>query len=619
MAAGAKMRNRLLGRLTFLAGACLWAWRAAELLPGHLHKFNYLDSVDQGLRMLSEWVHPLFVPSLAAVKAGLGLFGWSGSMLAPLAVMNLAAGGITLALLFLLAERLGKDSLLAAAGVLALGFCPAFLTGTLGMNPYALAAAFSTLSLALLTSPSPADERRRYALAGAAAGLTAGLHASGIALAPVAALASWFGPGPTRRKARRLGVFSAALAAAVVLGYAVFLAYHRDSFGPFRPGGTAGLFRGIEQVPGSSLFTSRDIGRQLRDFHGNFPDGAFLLLFLSALALLRGALRRWGAAAGLSPAQRQGALLAAVCSASYALFFIISSSTNGFAYASLLPVPALFAVLAGGAPWLRLPAVSALLAAAVLFWGSAPSSFAAVRGEALFLDGLLKSGDVLVLPGRPLPDLLYLRDFPILQAGADSRPVRSVAPVLPPAALTRTVGGILARGRRVFFQAGDAEARFPDGQEGIDFAVRRRQLFAVDGAGSEGQERWVGAVKRRLAGSFAMDCRYRSAQGWEYCRLRLRRGVRSGPAGAAEVRTPLTPAEVAALSDALLSLRRDPFVPRKTRYLLGWLERFPEDVFIQEQIAALAAEHAEELGPLPVRTGPGPGGPDASPRPGFGP
>src|SRR3989339_1239481 len=158
------MRNRLLGRLVFLGGCAGWVWRASGLLSDHFFKFSYLDSLTWGLRGTSEWMHPLFVPLLGAYRAVLGLAGYSGDMVLPLAVMNLTAGGITLTVLFVLTERLCRDSLLAAAAVLATGFSPVFLTGTLSMDPYALTALCSAASLALLAGPGLADSRRRHAL-----------------------------------------------------------------------------------------------------------------------------------------------------------------------------------------------------------------------------------------------------------------------------------------------------------------------------------------------------------------------------------------------------------------------------------------------------------------------
>jgi tetratricopeptide (TPR) repeat protein len=594
MAAGDRMNNRLIGRLAFLGGFGAWAWRAVGLLPGHLHKFNYLDSVDQGLRGTSEWVHPLFVPLLGAGKAFLGLFGYSGSMLAPLAAINLAAGGVTLAVLFLLAERLSRDSFLSAASVLALAFSPSFLTGTLGMNPYALAAACSTAALALLAGPPPADERRRYALAGAAAGLAVGLHTAAIALAPVAALAAWRAAGPPSERAPRLKVFLKTLAAVVLSGYAVFMAYHGIVPASFRSSELIETLRGIEQMRGSSIFTSRDIGKQLWDFWSTLRDGPSFLLILAVLAALRGAASLRRGAPRLEPGQGRGAALSLACTVSYALFFIINSSNNGFNYVVLLPVPLLLAVLACGAPFLRALLVLGLLGAVTFYWDRVPSSFSEVRSEARFLDALMRPGDVLVLPGRPVPDLLYLRDFPILQAGGSPCPECSVVPVVPLEALPRMLLGILGRGRRVFFQAGDIDARFPDGQEGIDFAVRRRRLFAVDGAGPAEQAQWVRAVRRRLEETFSMDCGHRSAQGWEYCRLRPRAGARPGP-GPAAAPSPLSWEDMKVLGDALLSVRSGPFARRKTSYLLGWLERFPGDAFLQDEFGRLAAVHAGEM------------------------
>jgi tetratricopeptide (TPR) repeat protein len=508
--------------------------------------------------------------------------------------MNVALGALTLGGLFWLAERLGADAFIAALGALLLGFSHGFWEGTLRPDPYALAAAGSAASLLILIGHVPGDARRRYPRAGAAVGLTMLFHTSGLSLLPVAGLALWLEGDGARERARALAAFAAGLLITLAAGYAVFMVRNEIASAYFQKEPWSHVFGKLEQLPGTSIYTSHAPGKQVRDLiHTLSAHGAVPVLLLCAVVPSLAFLLRRGRSA-LGPAQARALLLAAVCSLSYAFFFLINNSMNGFVYSVLLPAPMIMGVLASQTRLLRLG--SALLAAVFLACAAFNSPDSGPKDdpllkEARFLDALLRPGDMMLVPGNPFPELNYLRRFNFLVLGELGEARAAVVPRCRPAQARSRVAGALSRGRRVYFAPGDFQTPFPGGLDD-DGAQKRRQIFWAKDAGSAQVIGKVAALRKELGDSFRLDCSVASAQGWRYCSLSPRAPVRrAAPA-------PASPqdfgGELGRLAAALEPRLQDDHDRPKLRYLLAWLAETPGDVFVQRDIVALITPGGRE-------------------------
>lgn len=567
-----------LGHALFWAGLTAWAWRSLELVPYWYRGLHYVSSLEWGYWGTSEWVHPAFVPLLGVYRLLLGLLGHTGGMLVPLELLNIAAGTLTLAVLFLAAERAGGDSWTAAAGTLMLAFSNGFWSSTLRPDPYALAAAASVLTLLILGSGVPADGRRRWALAGLAAGLTTGLHAGGLSLAPVAAWAAARGPKPRRA----LAWFGGAMSSTVLLCYAVFFAYNRISLDYFRRGSFSEAFAGIEQEAGTSIYTSLDPLKQAADFLESlrFIEAGPFLALAALLGIWTWAAKRGTSRSGGPSARAAG--LALMNLAAYSLFFIINNTHNKFIYVILLPAPVLLSIAAGGAgplARLTLTAVAGTCATLGAARGLAGGpSDDPIYSETRFLDGLLRAGDVLVLPGCPKPELLFGRRPAVLPI-SDLAPAgdRCLAPGTPLSALPGRLRETISRGRRVYFP----------GEEGVALEGRHRgwsELFTTAGESPEQRTRGVLQAREALEKAFTLDCGLRSPHGRTYCRLRPKPGVRDAQGSPSSTARALTVEELRRRAEAFRP-RGGEFVARmRTRYLLDWLADSPEDAYAKSDL-----------------------------------
>lgn len=585
--------NQTLGGLLFVAGLAVWVRLSLDLLPYTYHDLHYLLTLEGGTMGPVEWVHPLFVPLMGAYRRLLGLYGFSGRMLLPLESANLAVAALTLAALFLLAARLSRDAVAAAAGALWLGFSQGFWSGALRPDPYSLAAASTVATLGLLLLQKTGREKRLYLLAGAAAGLTTSLHASGLSLVPVAAAAAWSQAGLTRRAARLLGVFLAALAAVTVSAYLILLAYHHIGMDYFKHTGLLQTFRNIEQMPQSSIYTSGHWSKQasdlLRTLHHHAGTG--LLPLLATLA---------GVTVSRPGSRGSAAAICLASTASYTAFFLINNTQNGFMFAALLSMPLLLCVLPGIPKMWRPLAAPALLAAMSMNLPyDVPTDGPTgdpLFTEARFLRTLIGKGDLLVLPGSPFPELMYERRFDALQAGDAAQPAHmSIAPVAQPEEFKERLTDRLLLGKRVFFSAGSPDTAAATGDNG-NGSQKRRQPFSTWGVDAAREAASTRVLTKSLRSSFDMDCGLRSPQGWAYCRLRLKRGARKTRVARAGV---ARPGQWAILEDRD---RRD-FLGLKIRYLLDWLAESPKDPFVLGDLDRLSNEDTF------------PDSPDASPSP----
>ncbi|MBI4676596.1 MAG: tetratricopeptide repeat protein [Elusimicrobia bacterium] len=596
--------ERRLGRLLFAAGLLAWGWVGLRHIPYCSQDPRYVISLEWGFWQNAEWVHPLFVPLLDVCRRVLGLFGYAGRMFVPVELMNLAVGGATLAGLYYAAEAAGGSALCAAAGALLLAYSYGFWEGALRADPYALAAASSAAAFCLLTIGVGEDGRRRFGWAGAAAGLAVGFHAAGLSLAPVAALAAWL---RSKRVGPELGWFLGCMAVAVALAYAVFFAYHGITPRYFDRIGAMQMVENVQQVPLTSIYTSRDPAKQVRDFVGNVDYlGGKPLLAVGAALLCLGMATRLGRE-WLKGERGSTVILAAAHLLSYGLFFLINNTKNGFVYAGFLSLPLLFAATAGGTRASRLLFPPAALVLAWMSAGRVPAVGPGsdhIQVESRYLQGLLGRGGVALLPGCPDWALVYDRRLDFLTMGESPEQVETcIAPVVRPEALAGRVAETLKQGRRVFLLAG---GRLREEREG---ARSPSHVFWNGLAEPAERDRAMLAIRRRLEGSFAMECVFRSPQGWEYCRLAPKRvptadAVPEGRSGRSDsvldraqrvkgwAPSALRTVRLEEIERALEGLPASAgnFVRMRIGYLKGWLAESPDDVFAKYDLVVLAAD-----------------------------
>ncbi|MFA6316113.1 MAG: DUF2723 domain-containing protein [Elusimicrobiota bacterium] len=595
----------LCGRAVFLGGLAAWLRLSWARLPYGYHDVHYLASLEWGLWGPSEWVHPLFTPLLAFYRGALALFGWHGRMFLPLELLNVAAGAATLALLFRCVERWNGRSLVAAAGALLLGFSRGFWEATLRPDPYALAGLCVAACLALLASEAedlPQKRGRRFGAAGLAAGLAAGFHVAAISLVPVALAAGW------RRRSgwRPLAWFAGGMALCLGLAYGAFLLHHRVTPEYFQRAGGPELFDKIEQMPGTSLWTSRDPLKQARDYWNslNLAGGSGLLPaagLLLVLLPLPWFLRRPKAPSSGGPSSLL-AWVAGANLASFSLFFLVNNSQNGFVYAGLLGMPLLLAAWApGSAAWVL---VAAALAGAAL---GSRTEFSAVPWrdpmlvETRFLDNLLRKGDVMVVPGCPFPEMVYERRFNFIAVGGGQDLAKAcVLPLADPKTIVGRVAWALRRGRQVFLAPGDLDADFNAVAGDVSGAQKLRQVFWTPDTDVGQRRAAVLEVRRVIDASFTSECGLSSPQGWRYCRLGLKPGRARTPGEGAPLDAPAAE-DVEVLSRALLRQEVSLAARLRTRFLLGWLSEAPDDPYARRDLALLAADELDLRGGLDLK------------------
>lgn len=547
-------RSLWAGRLLILAGLAVWARQSWSLLPYNYLDLAYLFSLEQGFILTQVWVHPLFLPLLKAFAALLRLFGHSGHMLMPLEALNAAAGAATVAGLYAVLERRGDEPLRAAGLLLALAFSHGFWEGTLRPTPYALTGACLAASLLAMTA-SPA----RVGLAGAAAGAAAGLHLSALALLP----AGWL----CLEKEKRLR-FASGFVLALAGSYALLLRAAPAEL--LRLPSFDKLFLGVEQMPGSSLYSNPRLWGQASDYLGTLArhGGAAGLLVLAA------ALAGWFMKRPEPREVRAGWL----ASLAFAAFFLINNSQNGFVYSSVLSLAP--AAVMAPLPW----AASVGLAAA----GTAAAAVGAARGlpdswkddaqfvEARFISRLVGPRGLLAVPGCPAQELFYQDFFPVLDIGPAPSPEPCLAPysAQPAPRLERA----LAAGRRVWVSFGDLDTDFDGDLSGVQ---KLHQVFETPMLRAEERRRFARERRAALERTLLLSGPALSPAGRAYWELTPRRKL------------PAAPSAPAGWDPGLLRLWsrnvRDPGMRAIIAYLASWLEAAPEDADARADLVELYA------------------------------
>jgi hypothetical protein len=522
-------------------------------IPFDFTDLCYLFSLEQGHWVPQEWVHPIYVPTLGLLRGVLGLFGYQGHMLVPVEFLNVVVSTMAFILLYRLARRFPGSSLAAAAALGVSAMCTGFWSATVRPTPYALALLCQTISLSLLISDKPVSPRR-YGLAGAMAALSMGFHASAMALGAVGVVCAVFEPDPART-ARAICVrvlsFGGAMLAVALACWATFLLYHRIGADYFRQQDFWTTFLTIEQVPHTSVYTSGSAAAQLATFAESLRYQAGALIAVAVVIFVLAAVRRLRTHMPLAPLESRLAIVTAANFAAIGGFFLINNAHNGFIFASLTLVPVLLAVVIRGS-WIGL---------AILVFVAWPRTYENVvrivrsgeygandpqLAEVRFLQELLGPRDVLLTPGAPFPEMLYLAHLNILEvsAGGSSHGDFEVPVVYPGAVLRARIAWWLAHGGRVYYALGDESTDFTGDVSG---AEKERQIFWRPESVARERAAKLRELRTALeASGLDVGGGRRSPQGKSYAEIQLRESpVPLSPTPASAL--PLAPAELRAL------------------------------------------------------------------------
>jgi hypothetical protein len=606
--------------LIFAGFLIAYACVSLTLIPFDFTDLCYLFSLEQHRWVTQEWVHPIYVPALRAFAEALGLLGYHGHMLVPVEMLNVAASTAAFALLYSLARRFPGSALTAAATLAVAALSIGFWSATLRSTPYALALLCQTLSLRQLISELPAPPRR-YALAGVFAGLAMGLHASAMALGPVAIVCALFEPDPARTPQatlRRVASFGAAMLAVVLAAWTVFLVY--NGIGPeyFQRQDFHSTWIGIEQVPGRSIYTNDSLATQFGDFADvmRYQVGLVLLLAIALLpfAFIR---RRW-AGASLTAFERRLTTAAAANFAAIAGFFALNGSHNGFIFASVTLVPVLIAVALRGS-WLGLAAVL-LLGGPGTRQNIGAITQAGAQGandpqlaEVNYLERILGPHDVLLTPGSPFPEMLYLSHVNIFEIspGEPTHPGNEVPVLHPGVALRGRIAWWLDHGVRVFYALGDTVTDFTGDLGG---AEKEHQIFWRPEIAAHERVQALEAIRTGLESSGLV---VREA-------LVSPRGERYGEVRLAEATAPLQPPTASpALAASELSLSSslgpwgndDPMLPRRAQFLGELAAAVPGDPWLACDVMDLICQGQPQRNGAPIPCHPIPGCDESVGRP----
>jgi hypothetical protein len=588
------------GDVLFPLFLAAYATLSISLIPFDFTDLCYLFSLEHGNWVTQEWVHPIYVPALRLLRIGLGVFGFHGHMLVPVEVLNVAASTTAFALLYSLARRVPHCSLAAAVALGATALCTGFWLATLRSTPYALALLCQTIALMLLISDRPVRPRR-YALAGVLAGLAMGLHASAMALAGVGVLCALFEPDPARTRLatrNRILAFGSALLAVALFDWTVFLAYNHIGLDYFHRQDFGSAWAGIEQVPGRSVYTNDSLATQLADFVESMRSQVGALVLLAAVTVpLALVLRRWRGVVS-TPFERRLAIAAAANFAGIAGFFVINGSHNGFIFASMTLVPVVLAESLRGS-WIGLAALL-LLATPASRENIGRMVRAGAQGandpqlvEVHFLGAALAPRDVLLTPGSPFPEMLYLAHLNIFEvsASASTLPSSEVPVVHPGPTLCARIAWWLAHGARVFYARGDDSTDFAGDLGG---AEKEHQIFWRPETAARERAPALQQLRGALEAA-GLDLRDRliSPRGERYAEI----GLRAAPAAAGSsppAQPPITAGDLDALVASSEMDTDDPQFPRRAQFLAELEAALPGDPWLACDVMNLVCKDRPE-------------------------
>lgn len=579
----------------------LFAASSWAAIPYDYCDLSYLFSLEDGRWAPQEWMHPLWVPLLDGYRSLLGLFGFHGHMLVPVEVLNVGIAVAALLLLFTLVRRVTGDTFLALAAMLTTAACNGFWSASVRPTPYALAFSCVSASLALLVSDDPVTPRR-YAAAGAVAGLAMGLHASAMALGPMALICAMREPDPARTRAKtlaRTAAFGAAMITSAFACWALFIARNHITLDYFHNTPFSTAFAGIEQVPGTSIYSSHDPLRQVTQLAGTLVrENRVLCVIAAAMILLALGLRLASVhQAAMTPAQRRLATAAGANLAMLGTFFLINNTHNGFVFTSLALVPAALAALAarlrqGRMLFLGLAAIPIIRMAVIAVPGArgaeGPGARDRILSEVRFLGEQLGPKDVVLTPGCPFPEMQY--DAPITLIEVRASGVEDGSCEVPRACIDRTlhdrVAWWTANGSRVLFALGDDVTDFGGKGAGADNpngAEKVSQIFWDPRLAAPERALHFTDVRAALdAAGLTLGTVITSPDGERYAEVEPRQ---TGVTGTTPTAVPFTATELrSAVGD------RDPNLSYRARILVDMAAALPGDPWSACDRVQLACE-----------------------------
>ncbi len=584
------------GDAVFAAFLIVYAAVSISLIPFDFTDLCYLFSLEQGTWATQEWVHPIYVPTLHLIARALGIFGYGGHMLVPVELFNVAASVTAFTLLYRLARGVPGASLAAAVTLGVTAMCNGFWDATMRSTPYALALLCQVISLRWLISEHPV-RTHRYALAGVFAGLAMGLHASAMALGLVGVACALFDPDATRApqaKFRNIAAFGGAMLATALFDWAVFVNYNHIGLDYFRNQDFHSTFLRIEQVPSTSIYTSGSVTAQIASFAASVQYQGGVIAWLALAFALPIVLRRLWTHTALSPFERRLAIATGANFAAIAGFFLINNTHNGFIFASLTLVPVLLAVV------LRESRVAVAALVVLAFPGTRENIHRVLRAgaagandptlaEVRFLEGTLGRGDVVLTPGSPVPEMLYLSHLNAFEVSlGDPTHNGTEVPLLHPGdALQARVAWWLGHGSRVFYALGDDSTDFTGDVGG---AEKERQIFWRPETAARERAPALQAIRTALeaSGLEIVDGPV-SPRGERYAEVRLKErnsAVTTTPPAAPV----LPPAELYALFARGDSISDEPMLPRRAQFLVDLATAIPDDPWLSCDVMALVCK-----------------------------
>ncbi len=379
------------------------------------------------------------MPLLWVYRGVLGVFGYHGQMLVPTEIGNALVSLATAVFVFQVAKRRTSDVLAAACAALLLIVSTGF--GSAAVRPTPYAPGFACVLGALLILSGERKAPRLHVLgAGALAGVAMSLHASAMALAPAALLCFLFDPERTswRDAIVRTIVFGVGLSAVFVTFWGLWFGFNGLDETFFDLAGIRSLFSAVEQMPGSSIYSSHSARSQLTGILDTWRMQArYLMIVGAAAAVFEGLSWRAGRA---TVGERRLLVAAMACFGGIAGFFAINNNKNGFNYAAFALLPLLFAQAL--ARLLRAPRVAlafsriprARVVLALLFVLPAREAMAAAREfghnrfherlplEASFVESSLGPRGVLLVPGCSFGELRMLGSIPAFRVSVPGAP-----------------------------------------------------------------------------------------------------------------------------------------------------------------------------------------------------
>jgi hypothetical protein len=586
-----------LADVVFALFLVVYGGASLSLIPFDFTDLCYLFSLERGSWLTQEWVHPIYVPTLRVLSSVLGVFGYDGRMLVPVEMMSVVVALTAYALLYALARRVAGPSMATVAIITVAATSTGFWQSTVRSTPYALTLLCQTLSLSMLVSEEPVSERR-YAAAGAFAGLAMAFHASAMALAVVGLVCACLEPDPRRTPRAtiaRVAAFGGAMLAVAVVSWSIFIAYNGIDRQYFRDRDFHTIFLGIEQVPNSSIYTSGSVYAQLSSYAATMSYQVGVLVRLGLIFLALGAVRWFWTRAPLGMAERRLAIATAANFAGIAGFFLINNTHNGLNFAAMTLVPVAIAAGIRGS-WIGLVILVYFGAQdtmrnidRMMDYGIAGANDPQLA-EVRFLDETFGRRDVLLTPGSPFPEMLYLSHLNVFEVslGQSTHPGSEVPVLRPGATLRARVAWWLGNGRRVFYALGDDTTDFTGDVGG---AEKERQIFwrdeleAAERAPALG--RLLGALEK--SGIEVKKEEIRSPRGNRYAEVHLRES--DSPAAPRPVAGPgETPADLRTLLARSLTAGDNPQFPVRARFLTDVGAAVPGDPWLVCDWMALVCE-----------------------------